>query len=114
MAVDTDTQQWASREELQALTAAQDQVREQQYADRERIARLEVQLGESDKRLATKADLEAAIGAVRSDVETVKGDVRSDIRVLRLWLFVGVLVLAILDDINMIDVLLQLRRLGGG
>ena len=42
MAVDTDTQQWASREELQALTAAQDQVRDQQYADRERIARLEV------------------------------------------------------------------------
>ncbi len=103
MAVDTDTQQWASREELQALTAAQDQVREQQYADRERIARLEVQFDESDKRLATKADVEAAIG-----------DVRSDIRVLRLWLFVGVLVLAILDDINMIDVLLQLRRLGGG
>ena len=38
MAVET---QWASREELQALTAAQDQVREQQAADRERIAKLE-------------------------------------------------------------------------
>ena len=103
MAVDTDTQQWASREELQALTAVQDQVRDQQSADRERIAKLEGQFGESDKRLATKADLEAAIG-----------DVRSDIHVLRIWLFVGVLVLAVLDDINMIDVLLQLRRLGGG
>ena len=85
------------------VTAAQDQVRDQQYADRERIARLEVQFDESNKRLATKADVEAAIG-----------DVRSDIRVLRIWLFVGVLVLAILDDINMIAVLLQLRRLGGG
>ena len=74
------------------MTAAQAQ-------DRERVAKLEVQVSESDKRLATKEDV---------------ADVRSDIRVLRIWLFVGVLVLAFLDDINLIDVLLQLRRLGGG
>ena len=74
------------------MTAAQAQ-------DRERVAKLEVQVGESDKRLATKEDV---------------ADVRSAIRVLRIWLFVGVLVLAFLDDINLIDVLLQLRRLGGG
>ena len=78
------------------VTAAQDQVREQQSADRERIARLEVQFDESDKRLATKADLEK----LRSD--------------FRLWLVIGVVFLAAIDDINMIDVLLQLRRLGGG
>ena len=82
-----------TREEL---TAAQAQ-------DRERLAKLEGQFGESDKRVATKADVEAAIGAVWSDI-----------RVLRLWLFIGVLFLAVLDDINMIDVLFQLRRLGGG
>ena len=74
------------------MTAAQAQ-------DRERVAKLEVQVSESDKRLATKEDV---------------ADVRSDIRVLRIWLFVGVLVLAFLDDINLLDVLLQLRRLGGG
>ena len=74
------------------MTAAQAQ-------DRERVAKLEVQVGESDKRLATKEDV---------------ADVRSAIRVLRIWLFVGVLVLAFLDDINLIDVLLQLRRLGAG
>jgi len=91
MTVETRTD-WATREEVQAVTAAQAQ-------DRERVAKLEVQVGESDKRLATKEDV---------------ADVRSDIRVLRIWLFVGVLVLAFLDDINLLDVLLQLRRLGGG
>ena len=85
--------QWASREELQALTAAQDQVRDQQSADRERIARLEGQFDESVKRLATKADLEK----LRSD--------------FRLWLVIGVVFLAAIDDINLIAVL---RRLGGG
>ena len=64
---------------------------------------------------AVRSDVEKAIGAVRSDVETV----RSDIRVLRIWLFVGlaglaVLELAVPDDINLLDMLLQLRRLGGG
>ena len=91
MTVETRTD-WATREEVQAVTAAQAQ-------DRERVAKLEVQVSESDKRLATKEDV---------------ADVRSDIRVLRIWLFVGVLVLAFLDDINLLDVLLQLRRLGGG
>ena len=97
MAVDTDTQ-WATREEVQAT----------QSQDRERIAKLEGQIGEYDKRLATKADLEKAIGSVQSDI-----------RVLRIWLFVGlaglaVLELAVPDDINLLDVLLQLRHLGGG
>ena len=65
--------QWASREELQALTAAQDQVRDQQSADRERIAKLEGQFGESDKRGATKAD----IADVRTEVEKVRTEVES-------------------------------------
>jgi len=65
--------QWASREELQALTAAQDQVREQQSADRERIAKLEGQFGESDKRGAMKAD----IADVRTEVERVRTEVES-------------------------------------
>ena len=91
MTVETRTD-WATREEVQAVTAAQAQ-------DRERVAKLEVQVSESDKRLATKEDV---------------ADVRSDIRVLRIWLFVGVLVLVFLDDINLLDVLLQLRRFGGG
>ena len=105
MAVDTDTQ-WATREEVQAT----------QSQDRERIAKLEGQLGEYDKRLATKADVEKA----KADVEKAIGSVQSDIRVvLRIWLFVGlaglaVLELAVPDDINLLDVLLQLRHLGGG
>ena len=64
-------------------------------ADRERIAKLEVQLDESDKRLATKADLE---------------QLRSD---FRLWLVIGVVFLAAIEDINLIAVLRQLLRLGG-
>ena len=127
MAVVEDVQ--ALREDVQTLTAAQAQ-------ERERVSRLEVKVEESvrsiDRHGATKADVEKAkadvekaigavqsdvekaIGAVRSDVETV----RSDIRVLRIWLFVGlaglaVLELAVPDDINLLDMLLQLRRLGG-
>ena len=104
MAVDTDTQ-WATREEVQAT----------QSQDRERIAKLEGQLGEYDKRLATKAYVEKA----KADVEKAIGSVQSDIRVLRIWLFVGlaglaVLELAVPNDINLLDVLLQLRHLGGG
>ena len=77
MAVDT---QWASREELQALTAAQDQVRDQQSADRERIAKLEGQFGESDKRGATKADIadvRTEVESVRTEVERVRTEVES-------------------------------------
>ena len=53
------------------VTAAQDQVREQQAADRERIAKLEGQFNESDKRGATKAD----IADVRVEVESVRTEV---------------------------------------
>ena len=63
MAVDT---QWATREEVQALKDAR-------AADRERIARLEVQFDESDKRLATKAD----VADVRVEVERVRTEVAS-------------------------------------
>ena len=44
--------------------------------DRERLAKLEVQVGESDKRLATKADVEKAISTVRSDIQSVQSDMR--------------------------------------
>ena len=108
-----EAQQWATREEVQALTAAQAQDREEfraaQAQERERISRLEVQVGESvratDKYGATKADVTAVL------VEVEK--VRSDIRVLRIWLFVGVLALAFLDNIPWVDVLRLLLRFGG-
>ena len=126
-----EAQQWATREEVQALTAAQAQDREEfraaQAQDRERISRLEVQVGESvratDKYGATKADVTAVlvevekvrsdVEKVRSDVEAAKGEVRSDIRVLRIWLFVGVLALAFFDNIPWVDVLRLLLRFGG-
>ena len=127
MAVVEDVQ--ALRADVQTLTAAQAQ-------ERERVSRLEVKVEESvrsiDRHGATKADVEKAkadvekaigavrsdVEAVRSDVETVKVSVQSDIRVLRIWLFVGLAGLAVLelvvpDDINLLDMLLQLRRLGG-
>ena len=138
MAVVEDVQ--ALREDVQTLMAAQAQ-------ERERVSRLEVKVEESvrsiDRHGATKADVEKAkadvekaigavrsdvekaigavrsdVEAVRSDVETVKVSVQSDIRVLRIWLFVGLAGLAVLelvvpDDINLLDMLLQLRRLGG-
>ena len=120
----------ALREDVQTLMAAQAQ-------ERERVSRLDVKVEESirsiDRHGATKADVEKAkadvekaIGAVRSDVEkaigAVRSDVetvRSDIRVLRIWLFWGLVGLAVLeravpDEINLLDMLLQLRRLGGG
>ena len=68
MAVDT---QWATREEVQALKDAR-------AADRERIARLEVQFDESDKRLATKADVadvRVEVEGVRTEVEGVRTEV---------------------------------------
>ena len=70
MAVDT---QWATREEVQALKDAR-------AADRERIARLEVQFDESDKRLATKADVadvRVEVEGVRTEVERVRTEVAS-------------------------------------
>ena len=70
MAADT---QWATREEVQALKDAR-------AADRERIARLEVQFDESDKRLATKADVadvRVEVEGVRTEVERVRTEVAS-------------------------------------
>ena len=69
MAVVTREDVQALRDDIQALTVAQAQ-------DRERLAKLEVQVGESDKRLATKADVEKAISAVRSDIQSVQSDMR--------------------------------------
>ena len=126
-----EAQQWATREEVQALTAAQTQDREEfraaQAQERERVSRLEVQVGESvratDRYGATKADVTAVlvevekvrsdVEKVRSDLEAAKGEVRSDIRVLRIWLFVGVLALAFFDNIPWVDVLRLLLRFGG-
>ena len=126
-----EAQQWATREEVQALTAAQAQDREEfraaQAQERERVSRLEVQVGESvratDRYGATKADVTVVlvevekvrsdVEKVRSDVEAAKGEVRSDIRVLRIWLFVGVLALAFFDNIPWVDVLRLLLRFGG-
>ena len=142
MAVVEDVQ--ALREDVQTLMAAQAQERER--VSRLDV-KVEESIRSIDRHGATKADVEKAkadvekaIGAVRSDVETLKVSVRSDvetvkvsvqsdvetvkvslqsdIRVLRIWLFVGlaglaVLELAVPDDINLLDMLLQLRRLGG-
>lgn len=61
------------------------------------VAKLEGQVGESDKRLATKADLEK----LRSD--------------FRLWLVIVVLLLLSLwGDLTLSDVMRLLLRLGGG
>ena len=142
MAVVEDVQ--ALREDVQTLMAAQAQERER--VSRLDV-KVEESIRSIDRHGATKADVEKAkadvekaIGAVQSDVETLKVSVQSDvetvkvslqsdvetvkvslqsdIRVLRIWLFVGlaglaVLELAVPDDINLLDMLLQLRRLGG-
>ena len=64
-----------------------------QAQDRERVAKLEVQVDESDKRLATKEDVEKAISAVRSDIQSVQtelADVKSDMRWVKWFLGYGV------------------------
>lgn len=92
-----DTQQWATREEVQALA--------------KQVAKLEGQFGESvratDKHGATKADIEV----VRSDIRVLK----YDIHLLKYGLSIGlVLLLALFGDITLNDVLRLLLRLGGG
>ena len=92
-----DTQQWATKEEVQALA--------------KQVAKLEGQFGESvratDKHGATKADIEA----VRSDIRVLK----YDIHLLKYGLSIGlVLLLALFGDITLNDVLRLLLRLGGG
>ena len=66
-----------TREDVQAL-------REEVQQYRERVARLEVQIGESDKRLATKEDVEKAIGAVLLEVSKL------ETKMFRLLLSLGV------------------------
>lgn len=85
---------WVTREELRAAQA-QDRKEFQELA--KQVAKLEGQVGESDKRLATKADLEK----LRSD--------------FRLWLVIVVLLLLSLwGDLTLSDVMRLLLRLGGG
>ena len=93
MAVDTGTQQWATREEVaqdrervQALTDAQAQ-------DRERISRLEVRVGEQ---LATKEDVEKAIGSVKVDLASVKTSLRWIIGIMSV---VGTAAIALVADL---------------
>ena len=76
---------WVTREELRAAQA-QDRKEFQELA--KQVAKLEGQVGESDKRLATKADLEK----LRSD--------------FRLWLVIVVLLLLSLwGDLTLSDVM---------
>ena len=77
MAVVTREDVQALRDDIQALTVAQAQ-------DRERVAKLEVQISESDKRLATKEDVEKAIGAVLLEVSKL------ETKMFRLLLSLGV------------------------
>ena len=77
MAVVTREDVQALRDDIQALTVAHVQ-------DRERLAKLEVQVGESDKRLATKADVEKAIGTVLLEVSKL------ETKMFRLLLSLGV------------------------
>jgi len=61
MAVDTDTQQWATREELRALE--------------KQVSKLEGQFSESDKRLATKEDVKdvlVELAGVKKDIVWIK------------------------------------------
>ena len=90
MAVDT---QWATREEVaqdrervQALTDAQAQ-------DRERISLLEVRVGEQ---LATKEDVEKAIGSVKVDLASVKTSLRWIIGIMSV---VGTAAIALVADL---------------
>lgn len=61
MAVDTDTQQWATREELRALE--------------KQVSKLEGQFSESEKRLATKEDVKdvlVELAGVKKDIVWIK------------------------------------------
>lgn len=79
MAVDTGTQQWATREEV--------------AQDRERISRLEVRVGEQ---LATKEDVEKAIGSVKVDLASVKTSLRWIIGIMSV---VGTAAIALIADL---------------
>ena len=76
MSVDT---QWATREEV--------------AQDRERISRLEVRVGEQ---LATKEDVEKAIGSVKVDLASVKTSLRWIIGIMSV---VGTAAIALIADL---------------
>ena len=81
---------WVTREEFQALA--------------KQVAKLEGQVGESDKRLVTW-----------EDVQSETAGLRSEIRLLTYGLSIGlVLLLALFSDITLSDVLRLLLRLGDG
>ncbi len=65
------------------------------------------QIQESDKRWATKTDVQAVESDLRLDIAGVK----SDIRVLRLWLLVGFVALAVWDKVEISQLLQLLLRL---
>ena len=107
-----DMQQWATREQVDALTAAQAQDRKELHELAKGSAKLEGQVGEMDKRLsesdkslATKADVEQAMGLVRVDIEKL----RSDNRLLR-W-GIGIAILSQWGDFNIPALLQFLGRL---
>ena len=81
---------WVTREELHALA--------------KQVAKLEGQVGESDKRLVTWEDVQSEIAGLRSEI-------RLFAYVLSIVL---VLLLALFGDITLSDVLRLLLRLGGG
>ena len=89
MTVKTRTD-WVTREEFQALA--------------KQVAKLEGQVGESDKRLVTWEDVQSEIAGLRSEI-------RLFAYVLSIVL---VLLLALFGDITLSDVLRLLLRLGGG
>ena len=81
---------WVTREEFQALA--------------KQVAKLEGQVGESDKRLVTWEDVQSEIAGLRSEI-----------RLFAYGLSIGlVLLLALFSDITLSDVLRLLLRLGDG
>lgn len=62
---------------------------------------------ESDKRWATKTDVQAVESGLRLDIAGVK----SAIRVLRLWLLFGFVALAVWDKVEVLQLLQLLLRL---
>ena len=68
--------QWATREQVDTL-AKQVAKMEGQLGELDRQStKTEVQLGELDKRLATKEDVEKAIGSTKEDMASVKTHLR--------------------------------------
>lgn len=113
MAVVTREDVQSLREDVQALTAAQAQDRTEVQALRVEVAKLDGQVGEYDKRLATKEDVEKAIGAVRSDIQSVQieqAGVKASLRWITWLLSIGFSAVIALG----VAVLVQLLRMAGG